>query len=131
MPGASLKLSILNPAGRIWTMVAGGGASVIYADTVGDLGLAQELGNYAEYSGAPNAAETYAYAKTLLDWCAVVLEGSAGTAAAGLVSQSPPVSERPMQWVALCGTLGTASCSACLVAAFNAQLDRVQRHGEP
>jgi succinyl-CoA synthetase beta subunit len=25
----------LNPKGRIWTMVAGGGASVIYADTVG------------------------------------------------------------------------------------------------
>jgi succinyl-CoA synthetase beta subunit len=24
----------LNPEGRIWTMVAGGGASVIYADTV-------------------------------------------------------------------------------------------------
>ena len=29
--GASLKLTILNPQGRIWTMVAGGGASVIYA----------------------------------------------------------------------------------------------------
>ena len=66
--GASLKLSILNPAGHVWIMVAGGGASVIYADTVGDLGFAEELGNYAEYSGAPNAAETYAYAKTLLDW---------------------------------------------------------------
>ena len=52
--GASLKLSILNPKGRVWTMVAGGGASVIYADTVGDLGFAEELGNYAEYSGAPN-----------------------------------------------------------------------------
>lgn len=35
-------------------MVAGGGASVIYADTVGDLGFAQELGNYGEYSGGPN-----------------------------------------------------------------------------
>ena len=29
--GASLKLTILNAKGRIWTMVAGGGASVIYA----------------------------------------------------------------------------------------------------
>lgn len=28
--GASLKLTILNPKGRIWTMVAGGGASVVY-----------------------------------------------------------------------------------------------------
>jgi len=27
--GASLKLTVLNPTGRIWTMVAGGGASVI------------------------------------------------------------------------------------------------------
>ncbi|RWW56888.1 hypothetical protein BHE74_00036353 [Ensete ventricosum] len=57
---ASLKFTVLNPKGRIWTMVAGGGASVIYADTVssvGDLGYASELGNYAEYSGAPNEEE--------------------------------------------------------------------------
>jgi ATP citrate (pro-S)-lyase len=36
--GASLKLAVLNADARIWTMVAGGGASVIYADTVSDLG---------------------------------------------------------------------------------------------
>ncbi|ONK61962.1 uncharacterized protein A4U43_C08F35390 [Asparagus officinalis] len=53
----SLKFTVLNPKGRIRTMVAGGGASVIYADTVGDLGYASELGNYAEYSGAPNEDE--------------------------------------------------------------------------
>lgn len=64
--GASLKLTILNPKGRVWTMVAGGGASVIYTDTVGDLGFAEELGNYAEYSGAPSTAETYGFARTLL-----------------------------------------------------------------
>lgn len=29
-----MKFTVLNPKGRIWTMVAGGGASVIYADTV-------------------------------------------------------------------------------------------------
>lgn len=28
--GASLKLTVINPNGRLWTMVAGGGASVIY-----------------------------------------------------------------------------------------------------
>ncbi|KAI9076101.1 hypothetical protein K1719_041915 [Acacia pycnantha] len=50
---ASSKLTVLNPACRIWTMVARGGASVIYADTVGDLGYASELGNYPEYSGTP------------------------------------------------------------------------------
>lgn len=102
--GASLKLSILNPHGRVWTMVAGGGASVIYADTVGDLGAASELGgrkrgegrengsasfarppahhaappspgNYAEYSGAPSRAETYAYAKTLLRVATAAADG--------------------------------------------------------
>jgi ATP citrate (pro-S)-lyase len=65
--GASLKLTVLNPKGRIWTMVAGGGASVIYTDTVVDLGFGKELGNYGEYSGNPNVEETYHYAKTILD----------------------------------------------------------------
>ncbi|XP_022962358.1 ATP-citrate synthase alpha chain protein 1-like [Cucurbita moschata] len=64
---ASLKFTVLNPKGRIWTMVAGGGASVIYADTVGDLGYATELGNYAEYSGAPNEEEVLQYARVVLD----------------------------------------------------------------
>lgn len=98
-------------------MVAGGGASVIYSDTVllvctviivllkahfmnicygaflsfrhsdalinllgdrclydwnfvsqvGDLGFASELGNYAEYSGAPNEEETLHFARALID----------------------------------------------------------------
>lgn len=65
--GASLKLTVLNPRGHIWTMVAGGGASVIYTDTVVDLGFGAELGNYGEYSGDPNEEETYLYAKTILD----------------------------------------------------------------
>ncbi|XP_076292850.1 ATP-citrate synthase [Lasioglossum baleicum] len=64
--GASLKLTILNPAGRIWTMVAGGGASVIYSDTICDLGASTELANYGEYSGAPSEQQTYDYAKTIL-----------------------------------------------------------------
>jgi len=63
--GASLKLTILNERGRVWTMVAGGGASVVYADTVADYGYGQELANYGEYSGAPSTEETYVYAKTL------------------------------------------------------------------
>lgn len=65
--GASMKLSVLNAKGRIWTMVAGGGASVIYADTVVDLGYGHELGNYAEYSGNPKEQETYLYARTILN----------------------------------------------------------------
>lgn len=72
--GASLKLTILNKDGRIWTMVAGGGASVIYSDTICDLGGAAELANYGEYSGAPTEQQTYDYAKTIL----------------GLMTQGPP-----------------------------------------
>jgi ATP-citrate lyase beta-subunit len=65
--GASLKLTILNPDGYVWLMVAGGGASVIYADTVVDLGFGNELANYGEYSGDPSEEETYQYAKTILE----------------------------------------------------------------
>lgn len=63
--GSSLKLTVINPNGRVWLMVAGGGASVVYADTVVDAGYGHELANYGEYSGAPTAEETFNYAKTL------------------------------------------------------------------
>jgi len=83
--GASLKLTVLNKNGRIWTMVAGGGASVIYrlehglfcirgwvctelfsSDTICDMGGASQLANYGEYSGAPSESQTYEYARTIL-----------------------------------------------------------------
>ena len=64
--GASLKLTVLNPKGRVWTMSAGGGGSVIYTDTIVDLGFRDELANYGEYSGNPSTDETYEYAKTIL-----------------------------------------------------------------
>ncbi len=65
--GASLKLTILNPLGRVWTLVAGGGASVVYADTIADLIGVDELANYGEYSGNPTTQETRVYTETLLD----------------------------------------------------------------
>ncbi len=65
--GASLKLKILNKDGRVWTMVAGGGASVIYTDTIVDLGLGDELGNYGEYSGNPSREHTEIYAQTIIN----------------------------------------------------------------
>ncbi|KAG1722459.1 ATP citrate-lyase [Suillus occidentalis] len=52
--GASLKLTVLNPTGRVWTMVADGGASVVYSDAIAAAGFAHELANYGEYSGAPS-----------------------------------------------------------------------------
>ncbi|ORY83471.1 citrate synthase-like protein [Leucosporidium creatinivorum] len=65
--GASLKLTVLNAEGRVWTMVAGGGASVVYSDAIAAHGFAHELANYGEYSGAPTQGQTYEYAKTILD----------------------------------------------------------------
>ncbi|KAI4138237.1 MAG: hypothetical protein L6R39_006898 [Caloplaca ligustica] len=65
--GASLKLTVLNAEGRIWTLVAGGGASVVYADAIASSGFANELANYGEYSGAPTETQTYYYARTVLD----------------------------------------------------------------
>ena len=65
--GASLKLTVLNAKGRIWTLVAGGGASVVYADAIASAGFVSELANYGEYSGAPTETQTYNYARTVLD----------------------------------------------------------------
>lgn len=65
--GASLKLTVLKPSARIWTMVAGGGASVVYADTIADFAGIDDLANYGEYSGGPTTGETKFYAQTLLD----------------------------------------------------------------
>ncbi len=65
--GASLKLTVLNTDGDVWTMVAGGGASVVYADTVADFGYSKEIANYGEYSGNPTRSETKEYASTILE----------------------------------------------------------------
>jgi ATP-citrate lyase beta-subunit len=64
--GASLKLMVLQPRGRIWLLVAGGAGSVVYADTVADLGQAEVLANYGEYSGNPSAEEMYQYTKAVM-----------------------------------------------------------------
>ena len=64
--GASLKLTILNPNGRIWNILSGGGASVIFLDTMTDLGQ-DDIANYGEYGGNPSTHESYLYAKTILD----------------------------------------------------------------
>ena len=65
--GASLKLTILNRDAPVWTMVAGGGSSVVYTDTIADMGYAYKLANYGEYSGNPNREHTELYAQTIID----------------------------------------------------------------
>ena len=88
--GASLKLTILNPQGLIWTLVAGGGASVVYADTLADLIGAGEPANYGEYSGnLATRASVIASSHCATPICASrVLFGMHG-----------PVSRRPGCWI--------------------------------
>jgi ATP-citrate lyase beta-subunit len=63
---ASLKLSVLEPNGSIFLLLSGGGASVVVADEIYNQGYGRQLANYGEYSGNPNAEETYAYTKAIL-----------------------------------------------------------------
>lgn len=65
--GASLKMKILNPEARIWTLFAGGWGSLVLTDTLGHLWFANEIGNYWECSGNPSREFTREYTKTLLE----------------------------------------------------------------
>ncbi|MBS9775371.1 ATPase [Candidatus Gracilibacteria bacterium] len=63
--GASLKMKILNPNAKIWTLLAGGGGSLVMTDTLGALGYADNIGNYGELSGNPTRDFTREYTRTL------------------------------------------------------------------
>ncbi len=65
---ASFKFVPLNPNGSIFVLLSGGGASIVIADEVANLGYGKELANYGEYSGNPNEEETYLYTKNLLSF---------------------------------------------------------------
>ncbi|KAG1785006.1 uncharacterized protein HD556DRAFT_1451171 [Suillus plorans] len=55
--GASLKLTTFKPIGHVWTMVAGGGASIVHSDSIAAADFAHKLANYGEYSGAPSEVD--------------------------------------------------------------------------
>ena len=63
---ASFNLNVLNPDGSVFLLLSGGGASVVIADEVHNLGLGKELANYGEYSGNPNMEETYIYTSQVM-----------------------------------------------------------------
>lgn len=63
---ASFSLSVINPNGEIFLLLSGGGGSLVIADEVFNLGYADRLANYGEYSGNPNEDETYFYTKQVL-----------------------------------------------------------------
>lgn len=64
--GASLKMKILNPDARIWTLFAGWGGSLVMTDTLWALGFSDEIWNYGECSWNPSREFTREYTKTLL-----------------------------------------------------------------
>ena len=63
---ASFNLSVLNPQGSIFLLLSGGGASVVIADEIYNIGLGNQLANYGEYSGNPNTDEAYLYTQQVL-----------------------------------------------------------------
>ncbi len=65
---ASFKFVPLNHNGSIFMLLSGGGASIVLADEVANLGRGADLANYGEYSGNPNEEETYIYTKNLLSY---------------------------------------------------------------
>lgn len=63
---AAFSLTVLNPNASVFMLLSGGGASIVLADEAHNQGLGKEVGNYGEYSGNPNAEETYIYTKQIL-----------------------------------------------------------------
>lgn len=63
---ASLTLKVLNTDGSIFLLLSGGGASVVVADEISNLGFHDQMANYGEYSGNPSEEETYLYTKQLV-----------------------------------------------------------------
>jgi len=57
-------------------ILSGGGASLVLADEVADLGLGSELANYGEYSGAPLPDDVYAYTKIILSQLLLVKDSA-------------------------------------------------------
>lgn len=65
--GASLKFQILNKNADIWTLISGGGASVLFLDALFNMGLRERVGNYGEYSGNPNRTDVFHYSSNVFE----------------------------------------------------------------
>jgi succinyl-CoA synthetase beta subunit len=63
---ASFSLELIHPNGSIFLLLSGGGASVVVADEVHNLGFGEQLANYGEYSGNPNLEETQLYTEQVV-----------------------------------------------------------------
>lgn len=64
---SAFSLKLVNPNGGLGMLLSGGGASVAIADEVCNLGQADNLLNYGEYSGNPTTEETFEYTTQVLN----------------------------------------------------------------
>ncbi len=63
---ASFSLTVFDKNATVFTLLSGGGASLVVLDALVDAGMQELVANYGEYSGAPTREETRVYASALL-----------------------------------------------------------------
>jgi succinyl-CoA synthetase beta subunit len=63
---ATFSLKVLSEDASVYTLLSGGGASLVTLDTLVHQDLQTEIGNYGEYSGAPSREETKLYTEVIL-----------------------------------------------------------------
>lgn len=63
---AAFSLTVFDTNAPIFTLLSGGGASLVTLDAFVDAGMQAQVGNYGEYSGAPSQLETKRYTDAVL-----------------------------------------------------------------
>lgn len=63
---ATFSLTVFSEEAAIYTLLSGGGASLVVLDSLVQEGLQKDIGNYGEYSGAPSQEETKLYTDSIL-----------------------------------------------------------------
>lgn len=64
---ATFSLTVFDKDASVFTLLSGGGASLVVIDELVNNGAQATIANYGEYSGAPSAEETYRYTKNLIN----------------------------------------------------------------
>ncbi|XP_022105155.1 ATP-citrate synthase-like [Acanthaster planci] len=62
----SMNLTVLNKTGRIWSLVFGGGTSLVISDTAAKLGVRDQVACYTQHSGRPSVDQMYRFTKTMI-----------------------------------------------------------------
>tara|TARA_B100002051_G_scaffold276771_2_gene327804 strand:- start:1748 stop:2905 length:1158 start_codon:yes stop_codon:yes gene_type:complete len=63
---ATFSLTMFDKDAAIFTLLSGGGASLVTIDELVSVGLQKDIANYGEYSGAPTTDETARYTDALI-----------------------------------------------------------------